>query len=293
MARVLVVGIATLDIINTVDDYPEEDAEVRASTQVMRRGGNACNTAVVLQQLGHQCSWAGALADDASSVMIRDDLADYGVNMNAVQVVAGGHSPTSYVTLNQRNGSRTIVHYRDLPEYSLTAFQQIDLTDFDWLHFEGRNVAQTRAMLDIAQQQVPAVPRSVEIEKPREAIESLCKGTTLLLYSRHYAQSHGITNNEMNNPVTFLRTQQHTIPAAEHICSWAGQGAWGVDQQGKVLHSPAMDLPCVVDTLGAGDTFNAAIIHAKLAGLPLADCLRDACQLAGQKCTRQGFQGLC
>ncbi|VAX01070.1 hypothetical protein MNBD_GAMMA19-1040, partial [hydrothermal vent metagenome] len=56
MARVLVVGIATLDIINTVDDYPEEDTEVRASTQVMRRGGNACNTAVVLQQLGHQCS---------------------------------------------------------------------------------------------------------------------------------------------------------------------------------------------------------------------------------------------
>ena len=293
MARVLVVGIATLDIINTVDDYPEEDTEVRASTQVMRRGGNACNTAVVLQQLGHQCSWAGTLADDASSVMISDDLAGYGVNMDAVQIVAGGHSPTSYVTLNQRNGSRTIVHYRDLPEYNLTAFQQIDLSDFDWLHFEGRNVAQTRAMLDIAQQQVPSVPHSVEIEKPREAIESLCEGTTLLLYSRNYAQPHGITNTEMNNPVAFLQTQQQTIPTAEHICSWAEQGAWGVDQQGKILHSPAMDLPCVVDTLGAGDTFNAAIIHTKLAGLPLADCLRDACQLAGQKCTRQGFQGLC
>ncbi len=297
MARVLVVGIATLDIINTVDDYPEEDAEVRASTQTMRRGGNACNTAVVLRQLGHQCSWAGTLADDASSVIIRDDLTDYGVNMDAVQVVAGGHSPTSYVTLNQRNGSRTIVHYRDLPEYSLAAFQQIDLTNFDWLHFEGRNVTQTRAMLDIAQQQVLAVPRSVEIEKPRETIESLYEGTKLLLYSRsyayNYAQSHGITNNEMSNPVVFLQTQQQTAPTAEHICSWAERGAWGVDQQGRVLHSPAMNLPCVADTLGAGDTFNAAIIHAKLASLPLADCLRDACQLAGQKCTQQGFQGLC
>ncbi len=293
MARVLVVGIATLDIINTVDDYPEEDAEVRASTQAMRRGGNACNTAVVLQQLGHQCSWAGTLADDTSSVIIRNDLAGYGVNMDAVQIVAGGHSPTSYVTLNQRNGSRTIVHYRNLPEYNLAAFQQIDLTGFDWLHFEGRNVTQTRAMLDIAQQQVPAVPCSVEIEKPREAIKSLCEGTKLLLYSRSYAQSHGITNNEMSNPVAFLQIQKQTAPTAEHICSWAERGAWGVDQQGKVLHSPAVDLPCVVDTLGAGDTFNAAIIHAKLAGLPLADCLRDACQLAGQKCAQQGFQGLC
>ncbi|NOX90943.1 MAG: ketohexokinase [Gammaproteobacteria bacterium] len=293
MARVLVVGIATLDIINTVDGYPGEDAEVRASAQAVRCGGNACNTAAVLQQLGHQCSWAGTLADDASSAIIRADLASYTVNMDAVQVVRGGHSPTSYVTLNQRTGSRTIVHYRDLPEYSLTAFQQIDLTGFDWLHFEGRNVAQTRAMLDIARHRVPAVPRSVEIEKPREAVESLCEGAKLLLYSRDYAQSCGLTNGEMHDPVAFLQTQQQSVPTAEHICSWAGQGAWGIGRQGKVLHSPALDLPCVMDTLGAGDTFNAAIIHAKLADLPLADCLRDACQLAGQKCAQQGLRGLC
>jgi len=293
MARVLVVGIATLDIINTVDDYPGEDAEVRASKQAVRRGGNACNTAVVLQQLGHQCSWAGTLADDAGSAIIRADLASYAVNMDAVQVVHGGCSPTSYVTLNQRNGSRTIVHYRDLPEYSLASFDQIDLTGFDWLHFEGRNVTQTRAMLDVAQQRVPAIPRSVEIEKPREAIESLCEGAKLLLYSRSYAQFHNVTNSKMSNPVAFLQARQHLTPMAEHICSWAGQGAWGVGQQGEVLHSPAMNLPRTVDTLGAGDTFNAAIIHAKLAGLSLADCLRDACQLAGQKCARQGFRGLC
>jgi len=292
MARVLVVGIATLDIVNTVDNYPKEDVEIRASAQTVQRGGNACNTAVVLQQLGHQCSWAGTLADDTSSVIIRDDLTDYGVNLDAVQVVVDGHSPTSYVTLNRHNGSRTIVHYRDLPEYSLTAFQQIDLTGFDWLHFEGRNVTQTRAMLDIAQQQVPAVPRSVEIEKPREAIESLCEDTKLLLYSRNYAQSHGIANNKLSNPIAFLQAQQQATPLAEHICSWAERGAWGVDRQGKVLHSPAINLPRVVDTLGAGDTFNAAIIHAKLAGLPLAQCLRDACQLAGQKCAQQGLQGL-
>ena len=30
MAKVLAVGIATLDIVNEVDTYPDEDAEVRA-----------------------------------------------------------------------------------------------------------------------------------------------------------------------------------------------------------------------------------------------------------------------
>lgn len=288
MARVLAVGIATLDIINRVDSYPEEDSEVRASAQTVSRGGNASNTLVVLSQLGEKCSWAGTLADDTGSDIIRADLAQQAVNLDAAQVVADGRTPTSYVTLSAQTGSRSIVHFRDLPEYSLAAFQQIDLNAFDWLHFEGRNVEQTRAMLDFARQQAPAVSRSVEIEKPREGIASLCEGADLLLYSRSFAQQLGA----VQDPVAFLQRQQRLTPAAEHICSWAEQGAWGIDRQGKVLHSPALTIPQVVDTLGAGDTFNAAIIHAKLAGRSLAECLRDACRLAGKKCAQQGLQGL-
>lgn len=37
--RILAVGIATLYIINTVDGYPAEDQEVRASAQRVARGG--------------------------------------------------------------------------------------------------------------------------------------------------------------------------------------------------------------------------------------------------------------
>ena len=44
MAKILAVGIATLDIINTVDRYPEEDSEIRALSQHQTRGGNATNT---------------------------------------------------------------------------------------------------------------------------------------------------------------------------------------------------------------------------------------------------------
>jgi ketohexokinase len=288
MARVLVVGIATLDIVNTVPAYPAEDTELRASAQTVCRGGNASNTAVVLSQLGHQCDWAGTLADDVDSEIIRADLASFAINIDAAQTVPDGHSPTSYVTLSEANGSRSIVHYRDLPEYPLAAFQHIDLSGFDWLHFEGRNVAAVRAMLDHAQQQAPNLPRSVEIEKPRDDIESLCEGAGLLLYSRSYAQSRGA----IDDPLRFLQAQQRRWPAAEHICSWAEQGAWGVDRQGNVSHSAALDLPRVVDTLGAGDTFNAAIIHAKLAGSCLADGLREACQLAGKKCAQQGLRGV-
>ena len=35
MAHILGIGIATLDIINTVDGYPPEDAEVRAMARIL------------------------------------------------------------------------------------------------------------------------------------------------------------------------------------------------------------------------------------------------------------------
>lgn len=294
MARILTVGIATLDIINTVDGFPAEDAEVRATAQVVSRGGNASNTAVVLSQLGHDCAWAGCLADDASSDVIRADLESFGVAMSAVFHVVDGRAPTSYVTLNQQNGSRTIVHYRDLPEYNFAQFQKIDLSEFDWLHFEGRNVSETRAMIDYAKQCSPELPISVELEKPRPAIEILCAGADLLLYSRGYVQQIQVQQGKLagKDPAAFLHAQHRVLPASEHTCTWGGEGAWGIDRSGELFHSPALSLPQVVDTLAAGDTFNAGMIHGKLAGLGLQQALSEACRLAGEKCAQQGLRDL-
>ncbi len=45
--RILGVGTATLDLINSVAAYPPEDSEVRASAQRRARGGNCANTLAV------------------------------------------------------------------------------------------------------------------------------------------------------------------------------------------------------------------------------------------------------
>ncbi|MDH3887852.1 MAG: PfkB family carbohydrate kinase, partial [Gammaproteobacteria bacterium] len=48
----------------------------------------------------------------------------------------------------------------------------------------------------------------------------------------------------------------------------------------------------VVDTLGAGDTFNAGIINGYLKALGIDESLARACQLAGNKCGQDGLHGL-
>lgn len=294
MARILAVGVATLDIINSVTQYPAENSELRASAQALRRGGNATNTLVVLSQLGHECAWAGTLADDANSMLLGQELDAYGIDVSAVQTVRGATTPTSYIILSQGNGSRSIVHYRDLREYGLADFRAVPLATYDWLHFEGRHVAETRAMLAYASETAPQLPRSVEIEKPRDGIEDLFAHAQILFFSRQYAEHCGY-NDASGGARAFVGEMQRRWPGIVHVCSWGESGAWAAQGDGRetaVYHSPAFVPPQLVDTLAAGDTFNAAMIDAHLKGLGLRASLQAACRLAGCKCGQQGLAGL-
>ncbi len=287
MARILGIGIATLDIINTVNGYPAEDAEVRAISQQRRRGGNCTNTLAVLSQLGHRCTWGGVLADEPDCSPIRDDLERHRIELHAVRSVAHGKVPTSYIVLNRRNGSRSIVHYRDLPEFGYEDFARIALRDYQWLHFEGRNVAETRRMLQRARDVMPAVPRSVEIEKPRPDIEQLFEHADVLLFSRHYAIARGYTD-----PQEFLRSIAGETLNTARVLAWGEAGAYALDRDGRLIHSPANPPPRLIDTLGAGDAFNAGIIDALLRGETLEAALHHACRLAGRKCGHEGLDFL-
>lgn len=287
MARVLAVGIATLDIINVVDGFPVENAEVRAVAQRSARGGNATNTLTVLRQLGHQCTWAGVIADETNGRRILKDLSADQINTSACRLIPQGKTPTSYVTLNQQNGSRTIVHYRDLPEYDAVDFQQIDLRLYDWLHFEGRNIAQTKQMLQFAIANTVAVPRSVEIEKPRPGIEQLYEYADILFFSRSYALSQGF-----EDPQAFLNQMAKLAPTQELVCAWGEAGAYARSHDQEMFHSPAYPPAKIIDTLGAGDTFNAGIIDAFISGQTFDEALVSACRLAGAKCGHTGFNFL-
>ncbi|KAG8007215.1 Ketohexokinase [Nibea albiflora] len=55
-----------------------------------------------------------------------------------------------------------------------------------------------------------------------------------------------------------------------------------------IVHSDAFPPKNLVDTLGAGDTFNAAVIYTLSNGGSLQDALTFGCRVAGRKC---GFHG--
>lgn len=286
MAHILGIGTATVDIINTVASYPTEDTEIRAIKQRVCRGGNATNTLVVLSQLGHRCMWGGVWVNEPDGQLVLAELAHYAIDTSPCRVLAQGKMPTSYILLNQQNGSRTIVHYRDLPEFSFNDFQRINLSAFNWLHFEARQITETVQMIKQAKQQYPHLPISLEVEKPRPQIEQLFAQVDVLLFSKTFAQH----NSHTDDAELFLRSIHPQAPQACLICAWGTAGAYALTPLGDLLHSSAFPPAQVIDTLGAGDVFNAGIIDSLCRQQSLAMALTQACQLAGNQCGQEGLQ---
>ena len=109
----------------------------------------------------------------------------------------------------------------------------------------------------------------------------------MLLVSEAYSTARGVAD-----PQALLRSLQEYCPQADLFCTRGAAGALALDRSGRIFRHPAVAQPRVVDTLGAGDTFNAGIISGYLAGLDIATTLASACRLAGRKCGQSGFDGL-
>lgn len=286
MARILCVGIATLDIVNEVASYPKEDDEIRILSQEKHRGGNATNTAVVLSQLGHQCDWAGTLVshpeENSDTQTILNDLYQNRVNYDNCLFLPQGKVPTSYITLCRDTGSRTICHYRDLPEYNFQAYKTINLQVFDWLHFEGRNIDQVRHMMAYSKKHHPTTPISLEIEKIRNNIETLIEYADIIFFSRQYALAQGFIDAK-----SFCQNKSVLYPDTIIVCAWGESGA-GASLNQNFFWQDAEKIHAL-DTLGAGDVFNAGIIAQQIKRLNIQSCLNYACQLAASKCTQKGL----
>lgn len=287
MSWILLTGNVTLDTVQVVKAFPKEDSEQRALRQWQATGGNAANTARLLAAHQHRCDFAGVIADDPAGHFIRESLESDGISL-VPAVRKPGVSPLSWVMLNSSTGSRTIVHYRDLPELEAASFRRIPLERYDWLHFEGRNVEALSDMLAHARARLVDQPVSLEIEKVRPGLEALIPLTAVTLFSGAYARAHSFTD-----AATFLQDRQQRHGAHWMTCTWGDAGAWAIDHQGEILYAPAVvpDGP-VVDSNGAGDAFNAGLIHALTTGQTLAEALHYAVKLAGRKVQQQGFKGL-
>jgi ketohexokinase len=133
-----------------VSQFPAEDAKIRASNIVQRRGGNIPNTLKVLQQLislrnpNSLMLVLAAVLPSSSSAAFQQIETSLGrdVDLKSCFYREGfQESASSYIIKNTANDSRTIISYNALPEMDYGEFVKLADSLGDnaaWYHFEVR-----------------------------------------------------------------------------------------------------------------------------------------------------------
>nr|XP_034175415.1 ketohexokinase-like [Osmia lignaria] len=274
--KILCVGLTCIDMIQTCWQYPAEDSEQGSLDYRWQRGGNTSNSCTVLSQLGSVCEFFGNLSAEEHLSFLQNDMRKHNIDFSHCPIVENNGCPTSIVILSLSSGSRTILHHnQNLPELTLKNFEQLHLEDYNWIHFEGRNLNEVLSMMQCVENynnmlnysqdsnnkeagisQIP-ITISVELECPKQELLDLLPYVDVAFISKDFARSRGYDNMSE----TLKNISEDAKSGATLICAWGDRGAMARTPDNIIVQSPAFPPQKVVDTLGAGDTFNAAVLH--------------------------------
>ncbi|XP_070533244.1 ketohexokinase-like isoform X2 [Ptychodera flava] len=214
----------------------------------------------------------------------------------------GGNASNSSVVLSQLGVKcqyfGTLAKHRlseNLPELKLEDFERLNPNLYSWIHFEGRNIEEVMKMISFIekfnneQSAKDRITISLEMEKPKANVHELIHHGDVVFMSKDYAKYFGHSTAEEAINAFHPKLKK----GATLVCAWGDKGAWGSDgSDGNIYHSQAYPPDQLLDTLGAGDTFNAGVICGLNQKQRLLEALTLGCKLAGRKCGLHGFDGV-
>ena len=278
-ARVICLGVATLDQIFRVDHIPPAPAKFRATDFIVTGGGMAANAAVAVQRLGGEAQYWGRVGDDDVGDQIVRLLQREQVNVDHVHRLPGARSKTSAILVDAR-GERLVCSAPSQGYPADTSWLPLDeVSRVDAVHADSRWKPGAIALFDAASAaHIPSV-FDADAGDPKEVL-AISLRATHPVFSEPMLTSLGFGLPPMALPRVF---------GGQNIIAGVTLGERGVmwfDGAG-VRHMPARATACI-DTLAAGDTWHGAFALALAERQPLAQALQFATDAASIKCSRFG-----
>jgi fructokinase/2-dehydro-3-deoxygluconokinase len=299
---VLVIGDVCVDLVVKA---PQKSGNDRQQPQPeLHGGGTAGNTAVALARLGLPTGFIGMVGDDGYGRFARDGLEAEGIDVS--QVLASREAYTALaLALIDPQGERTLLGWpRRGAAHTKLAADQIEpslVAAAAWVHTTGMCMVEPpvrdallRAM-ELAQ--AAHVPVSFDLNLrlgfeegrfPEPFLESIWQAISLADYVLGSAadEIHYLAPaDSVEASIRRLADGRRTV-----IARLGAEGVMAISAGGALVTVPAFPVE-VVDTIGAGDAFNAGFVAARIEGKPLAEALRWGNTVAALKLGRTGGRG--
>ncbi len=258
---------------------PRPGAEVYASGLTVAAGGGAYITAAYLAALGRSVSLAAERPAGVAGAALDAELRDSGVDLSPMSEAAPGTDPQVTVAIVTA-ADRAFLTRRD--GASVPPTLPGALRRRGWRHLHIGELATLAEHPDLARS-AKAAGMTVSLD---------CSWDAAVLARADLPRLTVGVDVFLPNRLEAAALEVHAPLSAYAPCVVVKDGDRGAEVVigGRRLSHPAEAVE-VVDTIGAGDAFNAGFLHAWLDGLQIASCLAAGVRVASIALGRAGGAG--
>ncbi|WP_158782388.1 PfkB family carbohydrate kinase [Pantoea sp. BAV 3049] len=279
MSNIVCLGNAVWDRVFEMEQIPQQPTKYFARGYFENGGGIAATAAVACVRLGAHAQLISRLGDDSNGELIRNELAQWDVDVSGMHTFAGVQSSHAVIHVDSE-GERQITVFRDgrcptsTDWLSADMLEGVDclLCDTSWP--EG-------ALWLMAEAKKRHIPAVLDLDLGASRMAELVAHGDHLAFSlpglRLFTQQHNIADA--------LKAAQKKTQGTVYVTCGA-EGCYWLDGE-EVRHVPSFPVLCV-DTTGAGDVFHGALAVAIAEQRPTFEAIRFANAVAALKCTREG-----
>ena len=280
MTRIVVVGSINMDLVTQAPRFVGPGETILGERFVTVPGGKGANQAVAASRLGAEVALVGALGNDAFGEQLRQGLASEGINLDHIAHLDDEASGTASITIAGGENQIIVVpgaNARVTPTQVERAQGLIGRADVVLVQMEIPLETVEATVRLGARLGVPVILNPAPAQKlPVEWLKLVGHATP---------NQHELAILLGADPATDFRVLMQAAPCPI-VLTRGSAGAWYLEQ-GEPIHQQGFPVE-VVDSTGAGDTFNAALAVFLHEGM--ASAVRKACLAAALSVTRFGAQ---
>ena len=267
--HIAAIGYLLTDWLFSLDHFPILPNEHQNLAEAVIEPGGMCNFLIAGQRLGGRMAALDAIGADPYGLELLAKLSREGVDITQVVKIPGARSRGT-VVMSDLLGQHVFLPYfgEEMPEQALASGWKQLLMDCDALYLDGFTLKQPhvrKASLEAARW-IKEQGRKVFFDPGPtggETVREILPFTSGMMLTA--AELSGLTGPGADGLFAASDALEIVVvKEGEKGCSIYSRGA-------EPLYCPGFAVP-VVDTMGAGDVFNAAFILSLLQGKSLMEC---------------------
>lgn len=287
--RITVIGSLNMDLVTITSNVPSAGETVNGEAFSTMYGGKGANQAVACARLGAEVVMLGCVGDDNFGHEMISNLKQQSINCEHVLELEHMSSGIASITIADGDNRIIVVPGANgavTPEYIRQHEQRIADADLLLLQLEIPLEAVTEAVNIAHSHQVPIMLNPA----PAQSLpESLHNQITWLTPNEHELLLLCQATAEPDQLEAAYRELVASKPE-KIVMTKGSDGALWSDRNGTVHHTPG-HIVKVVDTTGAGDTFNGALAVALAEGRTLNEAVQWAVGAGALSVMQFGAQG--